>query len=107
MHALEGHTDFVRSLAFSADGTRLVTGSWDNTARVWDVAGGKLVAILDHRSGMVATVSIAPDGKRIVTAGGDGTAKLWERAPAGSTPCSRRTSRASASRSFHPTARRC
>jgi WD40 repeat protein/tRNA A-37 threonylcarbamoyl transferase component Bud32 len=78
LFTLEGHSDFVRSVAFSPDGKRVATGSWDNTARIWDVATGKLVAVLDHRSGMVGTVAWSPDGKRVITAGGDGTAKIWE-----------------------------
>src|ERR1700692_1520019 len=34
--ALAGHTSLVNSAVFSADGTRVVTSSWDGTARVWD-----------------------------------------------------------------------
>lgn len=37
MTPLEGHSDAVRSVAFSPDGTRLVSGSYDNMIRVWDV----------------------------------------------------------------------
>ena len=36
---LRGHKDMVRSPAFSPDGTKLASGSWDNTAAVWDVTG--------------------------------------------------------------------
>jgi WD40 repeat protein len=35
------HTDRVIAIAFSPDGTRLLTGSWDKTARLWDAATGK------------------------------------------------------------------
>ena len=35
---LEGHTDWVSSVCVSADGSRLFSGSWDNTIKVWDVA---------------------------------------------------------------------
>jgi WD domain, G-beta repeat len=41
--ALKGHTDRVWSIAFSADGTRVVTASSDQTARIWDVTWATLV----------------------------------------------------------------
>lgn len=43
---LRGHTGPVVAVAFSQDGTRILTGSADNTARLWDAATGKLVATL-------------------------------------------------------------
>ena len=41
MEPLRGHEHLVRSVAFSADGTRIVSGSDDNTIRVWDANTGK------------------------------------------------------------------
>jgi WD domain, G-beta repeat len=41
---LAGHTGFVAFAAFSPDGARIVTASWDKTARVWDAASGKELA---------------------------------------------------------------
>ena len=38
---LAGHADLVWSAAFSADGKRILTGSWDKTAKVWDAATGQ------------------------------------------------------------------
>jgi WD40 repeat protein len=37
---LEGHEDSVNSAAFSPDGTRIVTASWDGTTKVWDAETG-------------------------------------------------------------------
>ena len=37
---LKGHTDIVYSASFSPDGSRIVTGSWDKTAKVWDAKSG-------------------------------------------------------------------
>ena len=40
---LKGHTDEVRSVAFSKDGTKIVSGSWDRTIRVWNVDTGECI----------------------------------------------------------------
>jgi WD40 repeat protein len=36
-HTLKGHTSGVMWVAFSPDGKRIVSGSWDNTLKLWDV----------------------------------------------------------------------
>ena len=40
---LTGHSGFVNTASFSHDGKRIVTSSWDRTARVWDVNSGALL----------------------------------------------------------------
>ena len=70
------HFTWVKSAVFSPDGTRIVTASWDDTARVWDL-DGTLLATLSHGSGVDSAV-FSPDGIRIVTASLDGTAKVWD-----------------------------
>ncbi|PNH01226.1 WD repeat domain-containing protein, partial [Tetrabaena socialis] len=42
----EGHTEAVRSVAFSSDGRQLSSGSWDSTLRLWDAATGQCTATL-------------------------------------------------------------
>src|SRR5207245_7474555 len=71
---LEGHSDAVYQAEFSPDGQRIVTASWDKTARVWNAANGQLVAKLEGHSGAVWHAAFSPDGQRIVTASGDKTA---------------------------------
>jgi hypothetical protein len=77
---LRGHTGTVGTVAFSPDGTRVLTGSWDNTARLWDAATGTAVATLAGHTGFVAAVAFSPDGTRVLTGSEDNTARLWDAA---------------------------
>ncbi len=75
------HDGWVYSVAFSPDGKLLATGSNDNTAKVWEMPSGVLLATLKHGSS-VRSVAFSPDGKLLVTGSDDNTAKVWEM-PAG------------------------
>jgi hypothetical protein len=68
----------VVSVAFSPDGTRIVTGSGDRTARVWDARTGAPQLQLKGHTGPVVSVAFSPDGTRIVTGSGDQTARVWD-----------------------------
>ncbi|KAG2033939.1 WD40-repeat-containing domain protein [Suillus americanus] len=78
---LRGHTDYVRSVSFSPDGTHIVTGSDDHTVRLWDAGTGQPLGepLLGHTS-YVTSVSFSPDGTRIVTGSHDHTVRLWDAA---------------------------
>ena len=54
-------------MAFSPDGTRIVTGSGDQTAKVWDARTGMALLELKGHTGRVNSVAFSPDGTRIVT----------------------------------------
>ena len=71
------HAGWVLSADFSSDGTRVVTGSDDNTARLWDTTTGALLATLSGHSSSVSNVTFSPDGSRVLTASWDNTARLW------------------------------
>lgn len=86
-HALEtsrmkttliGHTGAVRGVRFSPDGQHVATAGWDETARVWETATGKSVALLqDDGQQHVLNVAFSPDGNFLATAGSDGTVRVW------------------------------
>ena len=80
LKTLRGHLDAVTSVAFSPDGRRILTGSNDGTAKVWNAASGKELVTLKGHRGAVACAAFSPDGRRIATASTDGTAKVWEAA---------------------------
>jgi WD40 repeat protein len=72
------HQSTVRSAALSLDGTTLLTGCADNTARLWDTLTGKpLSPPLQHQD-MVYAVALSSDGKLALTGSHDKTARLWE-----------------------------
>jgi WD40 repeat protein len=75
---LAGHEDGVSAVAFSRDGKYILTGSWDNTARLWDAASGEQkVRYLGHTD-YVGAVSMSPDGRWVCTGSWDGTTRLWD-----------------------------
>ena len=75
---LRGHTQGLNSVAFSPDGRRIVTGSWDKTAKVWDAGTGREIFTLAGHTNTVYRVAYSPEGKRIVTGSWDKTAKVWD-----------------------------
>ena len=77
---LVGHQGPVQSACFSPDGARVVTASYDRTARLWDAATGQELAALHGHEGRVESASFSPDGARIVTASWDCTARMWNAA---------------------------
>ena len=75
---LARHTSSVSSVAFSPNGRLLATGSTDWTAKVWDLASGKLRHSLDGHREAVLAVAFAPDGRTLATSCRDGKARLWD-----------------------------
>ncbi len=63
--------------AFSSDGTRLATASFDGTAKVWNVTTGQELLTLTGHQGGVTGVVFSPDGTRLVTTSQDGTARVY------------------------------
>ena len=77
VQVLKGHDDVVAGLAFSPDGSRLASASFDGTARVWDLGTYDVVETLRGHQSSVTSVAFSTDGNYIVTAANDGTVVAW------------------------------
>ena len=76
---LERLTHDVTSVAFSPDGTCIVSGSGDRTIRVWDARSGDVVAgPFEGHTDKVTSVAFSPDGTRIVSGSWDLTIRVWD-----------------------------
>ncbi|CAK0738238.1 dynein assembly factor with WDR repeat domains 1 [Gammaproteobacteria bacterium] len=68
----------IDSVAFSPDSRRCLTGSFDNTARLWDVESGICLLTFQGHQGTVTSVAFSPDGRRYLTGSHDNTVRLWD-----------------------------
>jgi WD40 repeat protein len=75
---LEGHRDWVTSVAVTSNGRYVVSGSYDHTLKVWDLSGREAVRTLEGHTGVVKCLSVTPDGRRAVSASADKTLKVWD-----------------------------
>ncbi|MBZ0148457.1 MAG: caspase family protein [Pseudorhodoplanes sp.] len=65
-------------VVFSPDGTRALSGGFDNTMKLWDVASGRLVRTFRGHTNIVRSVAFSPDGSRVLSGSQDNTIKLWD-----------------------------
>lgn len=72
------HSEPVVFVAFSSDGTQIVTGSADETARIWDVSTGAPVGDPLRAKGDVDEMLFSQDGTRVVTVALAGSAQVWD-----------------------------
>jgi serine/threonine protein kinase len=75
---VRAHKDRVSGLAYSWDGARAVTASWDGTIKIWNTETWSERRAITAAPGRVCSVAFAPDGSQILTGNGDGTATVWD-----------------------------
>ena len=75
---LSGHTDWVNSVAVSADGRTVVSGSHDNNVIIWDGELGKKLLTLSGHMKPVFSVAISANGNTVVSGSADNTIKIWD-----------------------------
>lgn len=86
---LKGHTETVYAVVFNADGSRVATGSFDQSVRFWDASTGKLLKTFADPAGhqrQVLTVDFSRDGKRVASGGEDNIVKIWDLKPVAPNP---------------------
>ena len=77
LRSLHGHNHFVSSLALNSDNTKLVSGSWDKTIRLWDIASTKSDLLFKGHTKDVLCVGFSHDERLIFSGGMDNSLKYW------------------------------
>ena len=78
---LRGHIRLVSSVALSPNGNLVISGSDDNTVRIWDVTSGEAIGQpLRGHDDSVSSVAFSPDGKLVASGSKDKTVRLWDAA---------------------------
>jgi WD40 repeat protein len=75
---LQGHADWVRACAVTADGRHVVSASSDQMLKVWELASGRELATLQGHAHAVHACAVTPDGRHVVSASADQTLKVWD-----------------------------
>ena len=78
LKTLEGHLSVVYSVAYSPDGTKIISGSYDQTIKIWDANTGECLKTLEGHIEPVQSVAYSPDGTKIISGSVDKTIKIWD-----------------------------
>lgn len=73
-----GHVASVKSIALSPDGKYALSGSSDESVKLWEVASGREIRTFNGHGSTISSVAFSPDGTQALTASWDKTVKLWD-----------------------------
>lgn|GEM_PF-5642423 len=75
---LEGHMGWSKCVDISADATQALSGSADNTMRLWDLTTGKEIQKFEGHDEPVNSVAFSPSADRGLSGSSDKTVRLWD-----------------------------
>jgi WD40 repeat protein len=78
LQRIEQHEDLIYDVGWVGDANQIATASADRTVRIWDIRGGRCVAILAGHSGAVLCLAVAPDGSYLCSGSADQTIRVWD-----------------------------
>jgi WD40 repeat protein len=73
-----GHSERIKTVCISPDGTLAITGGQDGTARIWSLESGRELVVLRGHQKELTAATFFPDGRMALTASIDGTVRLWD-----------------------------
>jgi uncharacterized protein with WD repeat len=76
----KGHSGWISSLAFSPDGQRLASSSWDRSVKVWEVPSGEQSSTITRKMMEVQTLAFSPDGRLLATENSANAVTFWDTA---------------------------
>jgi GAF domain-containing protein len=77
-HTLKGHSGWVTGVAFSPDGRRLASGSWDQTVKFWNVSTGQELSTVGGKMNEVQAVAFSHDGHWLAAENSSDTVTVWD-----------------------------
>jgi WD40 repeat protein len=77
-HTLKGHSGWVTGVAFSPDGRRLASGSWDQTVKFWNVSTGQELSTVSGKMNEVQAVAFSHDGHGLAAGNSGDTVTVWD-----------------------------
>lgn len=75
---MTGHISWTKGLAISADGNRALSGSDDDSVRLWDLSAGKELKRFDGHEENVNSVCFSPSSNTGMSASGDSSVRIWD-----------------------------
>ncbi|TMC19863.1 MAG: hypothetical protein E6J33_05000 [Chloroflexi bacterium] len=78
IYTYHGHSDRVRAVAWSPDGSRIASAGADQTVQIWDIITGNHICTCLGHTDAVSALAWSPDGRRIASASNDKTVQVWD-----------------------------